>query len=59
MANEDIRKLCRELEDLYPDGGYMSRAYLFNRALNEGRITEDVRDRARDYYGSLWTYVGD
>lgn len=59
MTDMDIRKLCNKLEDSYSDGGYVSRATLFNRALNEGKITEEVRDRAKDYYGKLWTYVGD
>lgn len=59
MTNREIDELCRELEGSYPDGGYVSRATIFNRAFNEGRITKEVRDRAREYYGSLWTYVGD
>ncbi len=54
-----IREKCRELEDLYPDGGYVSRATLFNRAVEEGLISEELRDDAREYYGELWTYVGD
>ena len=57
--NIDISKLCYELENEYPDGGYVSRATLFNRALSEGKITKEVRDRAREYYGRLWNYVGD
>lgn len=57
--NIDISKLCHELEGEYPDGGYVSRATIFNRALSEGKITEEVRDRAREYYGRLWNYVGD
>ena len=59
MIDEDVRDLCRELERVYPDGGYVSRATLFNRALNEGKISIEVRDRAREYYGKLWNYVGD
>ena len=59
MTDMDIRNLCNKLEDFYSDGGYVSRATLFNRALNEGKITEEVRDRAKEYYGKLWTYVGD
>lgn len=59
MTEYDIRKLCNELEADYEDGGYMSRATIFNRALREGKITEEIRDKAREYYGRLWTYVGD
>ena len=59
MSNVEINKLYIELEHLYPDGGYVSRATIFNRALNEGKITKEVRDEARDYYGSLWNYTGD
>lgn len=55
----DISKLCYELENEYPDRDYVSRATIFNRALSEGKITKEVRDRAREYYGRLWNYVGD
>lgn len=59
MNVDAIRTLCSMLEDLYPDGGYVSRATLFNRAMQEGKITERMRDEAREYYGKLWNYVGD
>ena len=59
MTDDEIRELYKKLEDSYSDGGYVSRATLFNRALNEGKITLEVRDRAKEYYGKLWTYVGD
>lgn len=59
MTGIDISKLCYELEDLYPDSGYVSRATIFNRALEDGRITEETRDEAREYYGMLWNYTGD
>ena len=57
--NIDISKLYQKLEDEYPDGGYVSRATIFNRALSEGKIPEKIWNRAREYYGSLWNYVGD
>lgn len=57
--SKDISKLYQKLEGEYPDGGYVSRATIFNRALSDGKITKEVRDRAREYYGSLWNYVGD
>ncbi len=59
MSNGEIRELCNKLENEYPDGGYVSRATIFNRALQDGKITEEIRDLAKDYYGTLWTYVGD
>ena len=59
MTSSEIRELEHKLESEYSDGVYVSRATIFNRALREGKITEDVRDEAREYYGSLWNYVGD
>lgn len=59
MTNEEIRDLCRKLEDAYEDGGYVSRATLFNRAMWDGKISERTRDQAQEYYGRLWNYVGD
>lgn len=55
----DIPKLYDELEILYPEGGYVSRSAIFGRAYNEGRITSEVYDEAREYYGRLWNYTGD
>lgn len=55
----NINKLYNELERRYEDGGYVSRATIFNRALNEGLIDEQTRNQAREYYGKLWNYVGD
>ena len=55
----EIRELYNELENFYPDGGYVSRATLFNRAMRDGKITERVRDEACEYYGRLWNYTGD
>ena len=59
LNDKEIRDLYNKLEDEYEDGGYVSRATLFNRALTEGRINEQTRDQARGYYGKLWNYVGD
>lgn len=55
----DISKLYQKLKEEYPDGEFVSRATIFNRALSEGKITKEVRDRAREYYRRLWNYVGD
>lgn len=59
MDNVNYNKLYNELEKLYPDGGYVSRATIFNRALSEGKISQETRDKAREYYGTLWNYTGD
>lgn len=59
MSGIEINKLYNELERMYPDGGYVSRATIFRYALNDGKITEDVYNQAREYYGRLWNYTGD
>ena len=59
MTDSEIRELARKLESKYSDGGYVSRATLFNRAMWDGTITERIRHLAQEYYGSLWNYVGD
>ena len=55
----NIRELYNKLVDEYEDGGYVSRAAIFNRAMWDGKISEKTRDLAQEYYGSLWNYVGD
>ena len=60
MKNEiNIKEIYNKLAEEYPDAGYVSYATVFNRAMWDGKISEQVRDRARDYYGRLWNYVGD
>lgn len=55
----NIREIYNKLVAEYSDGDYVSRATIFNRAMWDGKITERVRDLACEYYGSLWSYVGD
>lgn len=38
---------------------YYSRASLYGKALNSGIITVGEYAVAKEYYGSLWNYVGD
>lgn len=59
MAGYEINALYNELSKVYSGGFSMSRAGLFNRAFNDGRITMEVLEAAREYYGRLWNYVGD
>ena len=54
-----INELYNKFETEYEEGGYVSRAAIFNRALNEGKITKDIWNEAREYYGRLWNYTGD
>ena len=54
-----INELYNKLVAEYEDGDYVSRATIFNRALNEGKITKDIWNKAREYYGRLWNYTGD
>lgn len=59
MSNINIVELCNKLEREYPDGGYVSRATIFMRAWQDGKITKDIVVKAKEYYDSLWNYVGD
>ena len=54
-----ISEIYNRLVNEYEDGDYVSRACVFNRAVRDGKITQEICDKARDYYGTLWTYVGD
>ena len=59
MSNINIGELYNKLEREYPDGGYVSRATIFMRAWQDGKIAKDIVEKAKEYYGSLWNYVGD
>ncbi|MBP5594160.1 MAG: hypothetical protein J6Y02_02170 [Pseudobutyrivibrio sp.] len=37
----------------------MARSEAFGKARDEGLISEAIFRHAREYYGSLWNYVGD
>jgi hypothetical protein len=52
--------MTRELSNLYPmEANYGSRCSLWLCALNDGVVSREEYEGARDYYGRLWTYVGD
>lgn len=59
MASEEIRKLTNTLESMYSDGGYVSRQTIYQHGLNDGIITQNEYNEAKNFYGSLWNYVGD
>lgn len=59
MTSEEIRKLTNTLESMYPDGGYVSRQTIYQHGLDDGIITQNEYNEAKNFYGSLWNYVGD
>ena len=59
-SRPDFQKLYHEFEDKYnPYPVQMSRCDAFGHAYRDGLITKEIYDQARDFYGSLWNYVGD
>lgn len=48
-----------ELSDKYPTEAYGSRASLWGCALRDDLVTREVYDKASNFYGRLWNYVGD
>ena len=59
MTSNEIRKLTNKLESMYPDGGYVSRQTIYQHGLDGGIITQNEYNEAKNFYGSLWNYVGD
>lgn len=60
FESDRITKMTRELSNLYPmEANYGSRCSLWLCALNDGVVSREEYEGARDYYGRLWTYVGD
>lgn len=55
-----IREKGNELAGIYPiEANYGSRASLWSCGLNDNLVSPDLYKKAKTYYGSLWTYVGD
>ena len=59
IKGNEIGEHYKKLRSEYEDGDYVSRATVFNRAMRDGKIGEEVRNAAQEYYGRLWNYVGD
>lgn len=59
MSDKDVREMINILESLYLDGGYVSRKTICSHALTDGIITQDEYNEVKEFYGSLWSYVGD
>ena len=54
---EDARQV---LEDMYPvEANYGSRCSLWSEGLRDDIISKTLYDKAKEYYGKLWNYVGD
>ena len=53
-------ELYNEFEGIYnPYPVQMSRAEAFDKARNDGLITDEEYNEAREFYGNLWNYTGD
>lgn len=60
MERNKIESDRTNLELLFPiEANYGSIASLFGKALENKVITKDEYNKAREYYGKLWFYVGD
>lgn len=60
MQLDAISQISRNLETLLPiEYAYGSKSSLWLCGLNTGLVTQEQFNKARDYYGSLWSYVGD
>ena len=56
----DTEFIRTNLETLFPhEANYGSRASLFGKGLENKIITQEEYNKAREYYGKLWFYVGD
>lgn len=60
MSEQDIINKTVEISDEYPiEATYSSKSRLWWIGLNKDLLTIDMYKEAREYYGYLWTYVGD
>ncbi len=60
IEKKDFTTMYSIFENMYnPYPVQMSREEAFRHARNEGLISEAIYRHAREYYGSLWNYVGD
>ena len=60
MASKDYGALYNEFERKYNKYPVqMARYEAFRYALNDGLITEEEYNEAREYFGKLWNYTGD
>ena len=60
MERNKVENNRANLELLFPiEANYGSRASLFGKGLENGVITREEYNQAKEYYGKLWNYVGD
>lgn len=53
-------ELERELGKRYPEEyNYCSLMALYNRALKDGIVSTETVEKAKEYHGRMWNYVGD
>ena len=59
-TSREWSKLYNKFEGMYnPYPVQMSRAEAFDKARDDGLITDEEYKEAREFYGSLWNYTGD
>jgi len=55
-----VTEKTRELGVIHPiEAMYGSRSSLWNCALDDGSVSQELYDEAKKYYGKMWDYVGD
>lgn len=60
LKSENIVEVTKELGVKYPiEATYNSRECLWTKGLKNKLVSEYLYNKARTYYGKLWTYVGD
>lgn len=60
IEKKDFTTMYSIFEKMYnPYPVQMARSEAFGKAREEGLISEAIFRHARQYYGSLWNYVGD
>ena len=59
-TSREWNELYKKFEGMYnPYPVQMSRAEAFDKARNDGLITDEEYKEAREFYGNLWYYTGD
>ena len=59
-TSREWSKLYNKFEGMYnPYPVQMSRAEAFDKARDDGLITDEEYKEAREFYGDLWNYTGD
>lgn len=63
LTEEDkelVRTAHKELSNLFPiEANHCSRLSLFSTGRDSGLVSRELFKKAEQYYGKLWSYVGD